>query len=67
MSLTAYVLHTLGIIVLGIEELPGAVLQDLLGSIATVTVFATLWSRHVRRGLCEWLLGTVTRPAGLVR
>ena len=67
MSLTAYVLHILGIRVLGIEELPGAFLQVLLGFIAAVTVPTTLWSRHWRRGLLEWLLGMVTRPAGLVR
>ncbi|WP_060887301.1 DUF418 domain-containing protein [Streptomyces caniscabiei] len=67
MSLTAYVFHILGIHLLGIEELPGSPLHVLLGFIAAVTVFATLWSRFFRRGPLEWLLGKATRPAELVR
>ncbi|WP_210592681.1 DUF418 domain-containing protein [Streptomyces sp. GESEQ-35] len=67
MSLTAYVFHIAGIHVLGIEELPGPTLHMLLGFIAAVTAFATLWSRHFRRGPLEWLLGKATKPAELVR
>ena len=67
MSLTAYVFHIVGIHLLGIEELPGSPLRVLLGFIAAVTVFATLWSRFFRRGPLEWLLGKATKPAELVR
>ncbi|MGX1566973.1 DUF418 domain-containing protein [Streptomyces sp. NPDC055506] len=67
MSLTAYVFHIVGIRFLGIEELPGSAPHVLLGFIAAVTVFATLWSRFFRRGPLEWLLGKATRPAELVR
>ncbi|GAA3774334.1 DUF418 domain-containing protein [Streptomyces phyllanthi] len=67
MSLTAYVFHIVGIRLLGIEELPGSPLHVLLGFIAAVTVFATLWSRYFRRGPLEWLLGKATKPAELVR
>ncbi|MDC0773876.1 DUF418 domain-containing protein [Streptomyces sp. HD] len=67
MSLTAYVLHIVGIRFLGTEELPGPALHVLIGFIVAVTVFATLWSRYFRRGPLEWLLGKVTEPAGLVR
>ncbi|MFE4577727.1 DUF418 domain-containing protein, partial [Streptomyces chartreusis] len=48
-------------------ELPGPALHVLLGFIVAVTVFATLWSRHLRRGPLEWLLGKATKPAELVR
>lgn len=67
MSLTAYVLHIAGIRLLGLEELPGPDLHVLLGFIVAVTVFATLWSRHFRRGPLERLLGKATKPAELVR
>ncbi len=67
LSLTAYVLHIAGIRLLGLEELPGPALHVLLGFIVAVTVFATLWSRHFRRGPLEWLLGKATKPAELVR
>ena len=67
MSLTAYVFHIVGIHFLGIEELPGSPLHVLLGFIAAVTVFATLWARYFRRGPLEWLLGRATRVAELVR
>lgn len=67
MSLTAYVLHVVGIQVLGIEELPGSPLHVLLGFLVTVTVFATLWSRFFRRGPLEWLLGKAAELARLVR
>ncbi|GGX55647.1 DUF418 domain-containing protein [Streptomyces chartreusis] len=67
MSLTAYVLHIAGIRLLGLEELPGPALHVLLGFIVAVTAFATLWSRHFRRGPLEWLLGKATKPAELVR
>lgn len=67
MSLTAYVLHVVGIRLLGIEDLPGSSLSVLLGFVAAVTVFATLWSRCFRRGPLEWLLGKATRPAQWVR
>lgn len=67
MSLTAYVLHVVGIHFFGIEELPGSPLHVLLGFIAIVTVLATLWSRFFRRGPLEWLLGRATRLAECVR
>ncbi|TQE29014.1 DUF418 domain-containing protein [Streptomyces ipomoeae] len=67
MSLTAYVLHVVGIDLLGIEELPGSPLHVLLGFLVAVTVFATLWSRFFRRGPLEWLLGKATKPAEWVR
>ncbi|MER6558029.1 DUF418 domain-containing protein [Streptomyces sp. NPDC001027] len=67
MSLTAYVFHIVGIRFLGIEELPGSPLHVLVGFIAAVTVFATLWSRFFRRGPLEWLLGKAAKPAQLVR
>lgn len=67
MSLTAYVLHVVGIRLLGIEDLPGSPLHVLLGFAVAVTVFATLWSRYFRRGPLEWLLGKATKPAELVR
>ncbi|MDX2697973.1 DUF418 domain-containing protein, partial [Streptomyces ipomoeae] len=67
MSLTAYVLHAVGIDLLGIEELPGSPLHVLLGFLVAVTVFATLWSRFFRRGPLEWLLGKATKPAEWVR
>lgn len=67
MSLTAYVLHVLGIHVLGMEELPGSPVHVLLGFLVVVTVFATLWSRCFRRGPLEWLLGKATKPAEWVR
>ncbi|GHE04424.1 membrane protein [Streptomyces alanosinicus] len=67
MSLTAYVLHIVGIRLLGIEDLPGSPLYVLAGFVVVVTVFATLWSRHFRRGPLEWLLGRATKAAELVR
>ncbi|OLZ63811.1 hypothetical protein AV521_37650 [Streptomyces sp. IMTB 2501] len=67
MSLTAYVLHVVGIQFLGIEELPGSPLYVLLGFIVAVMVFATLWSRFFRRGPLEWLLAQATRAAEVVR
>ncbi|MGW0710122.1 DUF418 domain-containing protein [Streptomyces sp. NPDC002643] len=67
MSLTAYVLHVLGIHALGIEELPGSPVHVLVGFLLVVSVFATLWSRYVRRGPLEWLLGKATKPAERVR
>ncbi|MDX2821883.1 DUF418 domain-containing protein [Streptomyces ipomoeae] len=67
MSLTAYVLHIVGIRLLGIDEVPSPSLYVLLGFIVAVTVFATLWSRCFRRGALEWLLGKATKPAELVR
>ncbi|MER6545804.1 DUF418 domain-containing protein [Streptomyces sp. NPDC001250] len=67
MSLTAYVLHILGIRFLGIEELPGSPPHVLVGFAVAVTVFATLWSRFFRRGPLEWLLGRATKVAELVR
>ncbi|MEV6130632.1 DUF418 domain-containing protein [Streptomyces violaceusniger] len=67
MSLSAYVLHIVGIHFLGIEDLPGPPLHVLLGFIVAVTAFATLWSRYFRRGPLEWLLGKATKPAERVR
>jgi len=67
MSLTAYVLHIIGIQLLGIEDLPGSPLHVLVGFIVAATAFATLWSRYFRRGPLEWLLGKATKPAELVR
>ncbi|GAA3809058.1 heparan-alpha-glucosaminide N-acetyltransferase domain-containing protein [Streptomyces coacervatus] len=67
MSLTAYVFHIVGIRFLGIEELPGSPLHVLLGFIAAVAVFATLWSRYVSRGPLEWLMAKATGIARHVR
>ncbi len=67
MSLTAYVLHVVGIQVLGIGELPGSPLYVLFGFVVTVTVFASVWSRFFRRGPLERLLGDATRIARYVR
>jgi uncharacterized membrane protein YeiB len=67
MSLTAYVLHIVGIRLLGIEELPGASLHVLVGFIAAVAVFATLWSRYATRGPLEWLMAKATGIARHVR
>ncbi|WP_443080342.1 DUF418 domain-containing protein [Streptomyces sp. SP18BB07] len=67
MSLTAYVFHIVGVHLLGIEELPGSPLHVLLGFLAAVTVFATLWSRFFRRGPLEWVIGKATKPAELIR
>jgi uncharacterized membrane protein YeiB len=67
MSLTAYVLHVVGIQALGIEEPPGSPPHVLLGFLVAVTVFAMLWSRFFRRGPLEWLLGKAAEPARLVR
>ncbi|MFJ5304190.1 DUF418 domain-containing protein [Streptomyces sp. NPDC088350] len=67
MSLTAYVFHVVGIRLLGIEELPGSPVHVLLGFLVAVTVFATIWSRFLRRGPLEWLLGKATKPAEFVR
>lgn len=67
MSLTAYVFHIVGIQLLGIEELPGSPLPVLLGFIASVTVFAAVWSRFFRRGPLEWLMSKATGTARHVR
>ncbi|MFD4550576.1 DUF418 domain-containing protein [Streptomyces sp. NPDC058466] len=67
MSLSAYVLHIIGIGLLGIEDLPRSPPHVLLGFLAVVSVFATLWSRFFRRGPLEWLLGRATKAAELVR
>jgi uncharacterized membrane protein YeiB len=67
MSLTAYVFHIVGIQLLGIEELPGSPLHVLLGFIAAVMVFATVWSRYASRGPLEWLMAKATGIARHVR
>ncbi|GAA2658974.1 hypothetical protein GCM10010307_75220 [Streptomyces vastus] len=67
MSLTAYVLHIVGIQLLGIEELPGSPPYVLLGFIMAVMVFATLWSRYVSRGPLEWLMAKASGVARHVR
>lgn len=67
MSLTAYVFHIVGIQLLGIEELPGSLLHVLLGFIAAVMVFATVWSRYASRGPLEWLMAKATGVARHVR
>lgn len=62
MSLTAYVLHIIGIQLLDSEELiePAYV---LLGFIAAAMAFATLWSHFLRRGPLEWLMTKATSVA----
>ena len=67
MSLTAYVLHIVGIQLLGVEQLPGSPLHVLLGFIAAVMVCATVWSRYVSRGPLEWLMTKATGIACHVR
>ncbi|WP_190039013.1 DUF418 domain-containing protein [Streptomyces fructofermentans] len=66
MSLTAYVLHVVGIRLLGIEELPGSGPHVLLGFVAAATALALVWSRFFRRGPLEHLMGLATRPARFV-
>jgi uncharacterized membrane protein YeiB len=67
MSLTAYVLHILGIQLLGIDELPGSPLHVLVGFIVSVMAFAMLWSRYGARGPLEWLMAKATGIARHVR
>ncbi|MFB7498739.1 DUF418 domain-containing protein [Streptomyces sp. NPDC056161] len=67
MSLTAYILHVIAIGMLGIEELPGSPLYVLLAFVVAIAAFAMLWSRLLRRGPFEWLLGLATKPAELIR
>ncbi|WP_369251593.1 DUF418 domain-containing protein [Streptomyces sp. R41] len=67
MFLTAHVFRVIGIGVLGRKELPGSPPHVPLGFIATVTVFATLWSRSFRRGPLEWQLGRATKVGECVR
>jgi uncharacterized membrane protein YeiB len=64
MSLTAYVYHIVAIWLLDTETSAVRPLHILLGLIASVTVLATLWSRFVKRGPLEWLMG---RATGLAR
>ncbi|MGW0615948.1 DUF418 domain-containing protein [Streptomyces sp. NPDC002765] len=67
MSLTAYVYHVAAIRLLDTEETAGRPLYVLLGSIASVTVLATLWSRFFQRGPLEWLMGRATGIARRIR
>ncbi|MFJ9590077.1 DUF418 domain-containing protein [Streptomyces acidicola] len=64
MSLTAYVLHIIGIWALDLEGLTGSPLHVLLGFIAAMTLFAVLWSRYFSRGPLEWLMA---KGSGLAR
>ncbi|MGW1673107.1 DUF418 domain-containing protein [Streptomyces sp. NPDC002324] len=66
MSLTAYVSH---IVAIWLLDTGGATVQPLyvlLGFIASMTVFATLWARFFQRGPLEWLVGRATGIAGRV-
>ncbi|AZQ39888.1 DUF418 domain-containing protein [Streptomyces cyaneochromogenes] len=67
MSLTAYVLHIVGIQLLGIEELPGSPLHVLVGFIVGVMAFAVLWARYFERGPLEWLMAKATGIARHIR
>jgi uncharacterized membrane protein YeiB len=62
MSLTAYVLHIIGIQLLDSEELiePAYVLLEF---IAAAMAFATLWSHFLQRGPLEWLMTKATSVA----
>ncbi|MFF3329768.1 DUF418 domain-containing protein [Streptomyces sp. NPDC002888] len=67
MSLTAYVYHIVAIWLLDTETSAVPPLHILLGLIASVTVLATLWSRFVKRGPLEWLMGRATGLARHIR
>ncbi|WP_405765345.1 DUF418 domain-containing protein [Streptomyces sp. NBC_01538] len=67
MSLTAYVYHIVAIWLLVPEDTTGGRLYVLLGFIASVTVFATVWSRFFQRGPLEWLMGRATGIARRVQ
>lgn len=67
MSLTAYVYHIVAIWLLNTETSAVPPLHILLGLIASVTVLATLWSRFVKRGPLEWLMGRATGLARHIR
>ncbi|MET7487218.1 DUF418 domain-containing protein [Streptomyces sp. NPDC005538] len=66
-ALTAYVLHIVAIRVVGMREETGPALLTLLLFTATALLFATLWTRHFRRGPLEQLLHAATRAACRVR
>ncbi|MFF7131056.1 DUF418 domain-containing protein [Streptomyces sp. NPDC008196] len=67
MSLTAYVYHIVAIWLLDTETSAVPPLHILLGLTASVTVLATLWSRFVKRGPLEWLMGRATGLARHIR
>lgn len=67
MSLTAYVYHIVAIWLLDTATSAVPPLRILLGLIASVTVLATLWSRFVKRGPLEWLMGRATGLARHIR
>ncbi|MEW2116131.1 DUF418 domain-containing protein [Streptomyces sp. NPDC005474] len=67
MSLTAYVYHIVAIWLLVPEDTTSGRLYVLLGFIASVTVFATVWSRFLQRGPLEWLMGRATGIARRVQ
>ncbi|MET9454417.1 DUF418 domain-containing protein [Streptomyces canus] len=67
MSLTAYVYHIVAIWLLDTETSAVPPLHILFGLIASVTVLATLWSRFVKRGPLEWLMGRATGLARHIR
>ncbi|MDQ0935820.1 DUF418 domain-containing protein [Streptomyces turgidiscabies] len=67
MSLTAYVYHIVAIWLLVPEDMTSGRLYVLLGFIASVTVFATVWSRFFQRGPLEWLMGRATGIARRVQ
>ncbi|WP_436844688.1 DUF418 domain-containing protein [Streptomyces longwoodensis] len=60
-SLTAYVLHILVIRAVGMEEETVPALIALLAFMATAMLFASLWTRHFRRGPLEYLLHATTQ------
>ncbi|MEU0069813.1 DUF418 domain-containing protein [Streptomyces sp. NPDC006332] len=67
MSLTAYVYHIVAIWLLDTEQSAVPPLHILLGLTASVAVLATIWSRLVKRGPLEWLMGRATELAHRIR
>lgn len=67
MSLTAYVLHIVGLWAAGIKELPDWPLHVVFGLILVVTALAFAWSRFFRRGPLEFLVNAASNAARYVR
>jgi uncharacterized membrane protein YeiB len=67
MSLTAYVGHIVAIWLVDTENMTTHRGYVLLGFIVSITVFAITWSRFLRQGPLEWLMGKATQTARHVR
>ncbi|API57502.1 hypothetical protein BMW22_39140 (plasmid) [Rhizobium leguminosarum] len=72
MSLTAYVLHIVGIAylerIMGVDALgEDASLSMLLGFVVVISTFAVLWLRAFQRGPMEVLMGRITDLARHIR